>query len=206
MARAHHLALALRRRRFLARVAVAARLSAAQISVVVHPTAQIGRGVRIQIDHGVSGALQIGAHSNIGDAVEIRLNGGELRIGEWVEVRRGAALMVAGTVELVGPNLVSWGVVVHCDEHVRLARHVVVSEHVTITDSTHQHVEGSWHLDNVATAPVKVGADTWIGAKATITPGVTIGERCVIAAGAVVTHDVPDDHVAVGVPARARPR
>lgn len=203
---AHHLALAMRRRRFLARVAVAARSSGARIDVVVHPTAQIGRGVRLRIDHGVTGVLHIGAKSSIGDGVEIRLNGGELRIGEWVEVRRGAAFMVGGIVELVGPNLISWGVVIHCDEHVRLARHVVASEHVTITDSTHQHVEGAWHLDHVTTAPVQVGTDTWIGAKATITPGVTIGERCVIAAGAVVTRDVPGDHVAVGVPARPQPR
>lgn len=196
----------LRRRRFLARLAIACRLSSAHIDVVVHPTAQIGAGVRIRVGGGVSGALHIGAHSSIGDGVEIRLAGGDLRIGEWVEIRHGAAFMVGGVVELIGPNLLSWGAVIHCDEHVRLDRHAVVSEYVTITDSTHEHVEGAWHLDTVTTAPVQVGADTWVGAKATITPGITVGARCTVGAGAVVTHDVPDDHVAVGVPARMRPR
>lgn len=206
LARAHGIVLALRRRRFLARVAIAARLSRARVRVEVHPTARIGRAVRVRVDREVGGSLLVGAHSRLDDGVEIRLSGGDLRIGEWVEIRRGAAFMVAGRVELTGPNLVSWGAVVHGDEHVHLDAHVVLSEHVTITDSTHEHVEDRWHLDQVTTAPVRVGADTWIGAKATITPGVTIGARCVIGAGAVVTRDVADDHVALGVPARARPR
>lgn len=167
---------------------------------------QIGRSVRVRVAPGASGALHIGAHSSLGDHVEIRLTGGELRIGDWVEVRRGAAFMVGGRLEITGPNLVSWGTVIHCDEHVHLAAHAVASEHVTITDSAHEHVEGTWHLDTVRTAPVHVGRDTWIGAKATITPGVTVGARCIVGAGAVVTRSVPDDHVAMGVPARVRPR
>ncbi|MGM9891286.1 sugar O-acetyltransferase [Limosilactobacillus sp.] len=50
--------------------------------------------------------------------------------------------------------------------------------------------------------PVTIGDDVWIGGKVTITPGVTIGNNVVIAAGAVVTHDIPDDSLAAGVPAR----
>ena len=202
----HRAMLAGRRARFRARLAVASRAAGARIDVRIHRTARIGRSVRVQVGSGTTGALHVGAHSSIGDGVEIRLTGGQLRLGDWVEIRRGAAFMVTGTIEVVGPNLISWGTVVHCDEHVRLDRHAVASEHVTITDSTHQHAEGAWHLDTVTTAPVHIGADTWIGAKATITSGVTVGSRCVVAAGAVVTRDVPDDHVARGVPAQATPR
>jgi acetyltransferase-like isoleucine patch superfamily enzyme len=202
----HRLLVTMGRLRFRARLAVACRLASAPVDVVVHRSVRIGRGVRVRVDQGASGALHIGAHSSLGDGVEIRLTGGDLCIGEWVEVRRGAALMVGGRLEIDGPNLVSWGTVIHCDEHVHLAPHAVASEHVTITDSAHEHVEGSWHLDTVRTAPVQIGTDTWIGAKATITPGVTVGARCVVGAGAVVTHAVPDDHVATGVPARSRPR
>ncbi|RRK11500.1 sugar O-acetyltransferase [Lactiplantibacillus garii] len=50
--------------------------------------------------------------------------------------------------------------------------------------------------------PVKIGNDVWIGGKVTITPGVTIGNNVVVAAGAVVTHDVPDNVVVAGVPAK----
>ena len=50
--------------------------------------------------------------------------------------------------------------------------------------------------------PVTIGDDVWIGANALILPGVTIGSRVVIAAGAVVNKDVPDDVVVAGVPAK----
>lgn len=50
--------------------------------------------------------------------------------------------------------------------------------------------------------PVKIGNNVWIGAHSTILPGVNIGDNAVIAAGAVVTKDVPANSVAAGVPAR----
>jgi len=51
-------------------------------------------------------------------------------------------------------------------------------------------------------APVSIGADVWVGSGALILPGVTIGDRTVIGAGSVVTHDIPSDVLAVGNPCR----
>ena len=51
-------------------------------------------------------------------------------------------------------------------------------------------------------APVKIGNNVWIGAHATILAGVTIGDNAVVAAGAVVTKDVPVNVVVGGVPAK----
>jgi acetyltransferase-like isoleucine patch superfamily enzyme len=51
-------------------------------------------------------------------------------------------------------------------------------------------------------APVRIGDCTFIGANAVVLMGVTIGSHCVIGAGAVVTTDIPDRSVAVGIPAR----
>lgn len=50
--------------------------------------------------------------------------------------------------------------------------------------------------------PVKIGNDVWIGGNVTILPGVTIGNNVVVAAGAVVTKDVPDNTLVGGVPAK----
>lgn len=50
--------------------------------------------------------------------------------------------------------------------------------------------------------PVVIGADVWVGGGAIICPGVTIGDRCVIGAGSVVTKDVPADSFAAGNPAK----
>lgn len=51
-------------------------------------------------------------------------------------------------------------------------------------------------------APIKIGSHVWIGSNATILPGVTIGDYAVVAAGAVVTRDVPAMTVVGGVPAK----
>ena len=50
--------------------------------------------------------------------------------------------------------------------------------------------------------PVLIKKNAWIGAKATILPGVTVGENAVVAAGAVVTKDVPANTVVAGMPAK----
>ena len=50
--------------------------------------------------------------------------------------------------------------------------------------------------------PVTIGNDVWIGGNVTILPGVTIGDNCTIGAGSVVTHDIPANSIAVGVPAK----
>ncbi len=50
--------------------------------------------------------------------------------------------------------------------------------------------------------PIVIGRNAWIGAAATILPGVTVGENAVVAAGAVVTTDVPANTVVGGVPAK----
>ncbi len=54
--------------------------------------------------------------------------------------------------------------------------------------------------------PITVGDGCWIGAKSMILGGVNIGEGCVIAAGAVVTNDLPPNTLVAGVPARVKRR
>ena len=53
-----------------------------------------------------------------------------------------------------------------------------------------------------AAYPIKIGEDCWLGGNVTVCPGVTIGDRCVIGAGSVVTHDIPSDCMAAGNPCR----
>ena len=50
--------------------------------------------------------------------------------------------------------------------------------------------------------PIRIGNEVWIGANAVVLPGVTIGDGSIVAAGAVVSCDVPDNVVVAGVPAR----
>ncbi len=50
--------------------------------------------------------------------------------------------------------------------------------------------------------PVTIGNDVWFGANVTVTGGVTIGNNCIIGAGSVVVHDIPDNTIAAGVPCK----
>ena len=58
------------------------------------------------------------------------------------------------------------------------------------------------HRGSMYPAPIKLGRNVWVGSHATILPGVTVGDNAVVAAGAVVTKDVPANAVVAGVPAK----
>lgn len=70
---------------------------------------------------------------------------------------------------------------------------------VAIFDSDHHPLEPA---RPTRIAPVRLGANVWVGRSATILPGVTIGDHAVVGAGSVVTDDVPARTVVAGVPAR----
>lgn len=52
--------------------------------------------------------------------------------------------------------------------------------------------------------PITIGEDCWLGGGVIVCPGVTIGDRCIIAAGSVVTRDIPSDSLAAGNPAQVK--
>lgn len=52
--------------------------------------------------------------------------------------------------------------------------------------------------------PIEIGEDCWLGGNVTVCPGVRIGDRCIIAAGSVVVHDIPNDSLAAGNPATVK--
>ncbi len=68
--------------------------------------------------------------------------------------------------------------------------------------ATLNHVEDPAHRADLFPKPVRLGNRVWVGANATILPGVTIGDGAIVAAGAVVTRDVPPNTVVAGVPAK----
>ena len=72
---------------------------------------------------------------------------------------------------------------------------------VMLSATTHELVDGVASR-KPSVRPIKIGDHCWIGMGALILPGVTIGDKSVIGAGAVVTHDCGGDMTYVGVPAR----
>lgn len=87
---------------------------------------------------------------------------------------------------------------------VDIGSHVNLAQGITVSALNHNFSDASKRIDEqgVSTTPVTIEDDVWIGANAVILPGVTIGEHCVVAAGAVVTKDVPPHSLVAGVPAK----
>ena len=87
---------------------------------------------------------------------------------------------------------------------VEIGSHVNLAQGITVTALNHNFDDTQKRIDEqgVSTNPVTIEDDVWIGANAVILPGVTIGNHCVVAAGAVVTKDVPPHSLVAGVPAK----
>ncbi len=77
---------------------------------------------------------------------------------------------------------------------------VLIAPGVVISSEGHPIAANERRMLTVA--PVHIKRNAWIGANATILPGVTIGENTIVAAGAVVSKDVPDNVIVGGVPAK----
>ena len=87
---------------------------------------------------------------------------------------------------------------------VTIGSHVNLAQGITVTALNHNFEAPERRIDEqgVSTQQVIIGDDIWIGANAVVLPGVTVGNHCVIAAGAVVTKDVPPHSLVAGVPAK----
>ena len=99
------------------------------------------------------------------------------------------------------------GVGIHSEMNgvVSIGRDVMMGPEVVVYTTRHKHdrTDISMMFQGMDTpAPVTIGNDVWIGRRVIILPGVTIGDGCVIGAGAVVAKDLPPYSIAVGVPAK----
>lgn len=87
---------------------------------------------------------------------------------------------------------------------VTIGSHVNLAQGITVTALNHNFEDSEKRIDEqgVSTSAVTIEDDIWIGANAVVLPGVTIGQHSVVAAGAVVTKDVPPHSLVAGVPAK----
>jgi len=116
------------------------------------------------------------------------------------------AAMSYGSEIVIGDHTGLSGVAVVAAKSVRIGNHVNIGVNTVIYDTDFHSLD--WKVrrtDNgsqAAVAPVVIGDDVWIGANCIILKGVHIGARAVVAAGSVVTSDIPEDSVSAGNPAR----
>lgn len=192
-----------RRAGVIARLRLQARAKRATVTLAIAREARFGRGVRISVERGSTGCIEMGPGSRLNDGVTVLLRGGTVRIGDGARVRRGAVLNVAGELLLEPRSILSYYTVVHCAERVRLGERSIATEFVTIVDSTHSHEgESDYFYENRETAPIDIGRHVWIGTKSTVLMGVAIGDDATVAAHSLVRSDVAAGSTVGGTPAR----
>lgn len=121
-----------------------------------------------------------------------------ITIGDGANFYRGT--------EMLGPVTVGDNVFINRDAYIRpnttIGDGVRIGPFVRLISDTHEVGPPSRRAGKSRFDPIVIGEGTWIGASVTVLGGVTIGKGCIIAAGAMVTKDVPDNTMYGGVPAR----
>lgn len=148
----------------------------------ISPNVQLGAGVLIR-------------HPDLVNLYGCSIGAGT-QIGPFVEVQRGAS--VGMRCKISSHSFICEGVTI--EDEVMVAHGVMFANDLfpraTNPDGSPQG-DGDWAL-----VPTRVRRGASIGSNATILPGVTIGCRALVGAGAVVTRDVPDHAIVAGSPAR----
>lgn len=161
---------------------------------------QIGDGTRLEkatlVAREPAGcSLTIGADSNVEAALAFEKGNAQIRIGSRTHVGSGTLLIAAKLIEIGDDVLVAFDALItdHNSHSLCFAER---------SSDVHEWIQGRKDWSNVPMVPVKIGNKAWIGARAIILKGVTIGEGAVVGAGSVVTKNVPDWTIVAGNPAR----
>jgi acetyltransferase-like isoleucine patch superfamily enzyme len=165
----------------------------------------LGRGLAIR----KPGHIRMGDHVSIDDHTMLDAGSGEetaIRIGNRVIISRGCLIQAKNRPLTIDDD---------CDigAHTIVASGGGISLAPSVLVAANCYIGGArYHFHDRATpilfqgiysrGPITIGEGAWIGATATILDGVTVGRGCVIGAGSVVVHDIPDHAVAAGTPAR----
>jgi acetyltransferase-like isoleucine patch superfamily enzyme len=179
------------------RDAIARAWSQFEVNAIIAPTCRLGTRAWCINMSGDRARIRIGDQS---------ICRGLLRVESF-----GSGKISIGPEAYVGDD-----VLISCSHEVEIGAQALIAHGVQIFDNnTHpiswQDREQDWRWIRtggtnakppIAGAPVRIGAHAWIGFNSIIMKGVTIGERSIVAAGSVVTADVPPDSVVGGNPAR----
>ncbi|HUR51598.1 MAG TPA: acyltransferase [Mycobacteriales bacterium] len=195
-----------RRALFVARIRRTAKRVGSTVELHLEPDLEVGREIEVKVMPGTHTYVRLGPGSRIEDRVMLMLYGGRLEGGPRIGFRRDVIVNVTGLLRMDGDNTLSWNAILHCSNDVHLEEMAGVAEQATVADSSHFFTtpdEHFWH--NVRKGSVRIGRNTWICPKVTVTRNADIGSHCIVAAGSVVIGTVPDGHMASGVPATCKP-
>jgi serine acetyltransferase len=145
---------------------------------------------------------------------ELVANRLRVRLLRLAGVRVGAGTVVLGRITITGSTTPTKNLVIGRDAALNAGCHIDASAPVFISDraglsrqvmiltESHEIAGPERRAGEHVLRPVRIGEGAWIGVRAIILPGVTVGAGAVVGAGSVVTKDVEPNTVVAGVPAR----
>lgn len=162
------------------------RRAARRKGVTVDKSCLVSPAARI---NARSGAIVLGAKTSIAPYAILQ---GNVTMGSGCSVQAYSILVGYGTPD-------------DREGEIRIGNDVRIASHVMIVGANHKFDDLSRPIakQGVERKSVVIEDDVWIGGRVNILAGVTVGRGSVVAAGAVVTHDVPPYSVVAGVPAKA---
>lgn len=149
--------------------------------VIIRSGCRFGKSVRLVATDG--GVISIGKNSYLGDDVRIVVQKGRVTIGDDVFIGEGSIIV--------------------CHDDIFIGSDSLIAEYVVIRDQDHSIGVHPVRSAGFHTSPIHIGKDVWIGCKASILRGASVGDRCVVGAHALVRSGMEKDMLVVGVPARA---
>lgn len=165
-------------------------------------------GKRVTIRHKQK--VSVGRSVIIDDQVTIdALSVNGVILGNNVTIARNTTIQCTGVIQELGVGLIvgdnsAIGAYsfLGAQGGIKIGRNVIMGPMVSIHSENHSYEDSTLpiRLQPVTRKGITIEDDCWIGAKATIVDGVDIGSGCVIAAGTVVTKNIPPNSLVVGVP------
>jgi len=165
---------------------------------------RLGSSLRILWARILYDNVEIGVGVRICGGVSLRVvRGGRLHIGPGSCIEAGCEIVAEGSVEIGARAFVGRGTIIVAINQIVIGDDALIAAYTVIRDHDHEmRSDLPFNRQALATSPVIIGNNVWIGTKATILQRVRIGSGAVVGAHALVRSDVPPGTLVAGVPAQ----
>ena len=125
------------------------------------------------------------------------------RVGKNVRICSSATILGNGDLEIGDDTWVGHQVLINSGSLIQIGANVDIAPRVVLGTGSHKLDPVGSHTAGEGTqSPIVIEDGVWLCANSLVLPGVRVGKKSVVAAGAVVTRDVPERQIVAGVPAR----
>jgi lipopolysaccharide O-acetyltransferase len=106
----------------------------------------------------------------------------------------------------IGDNvIINFGFTAFVADKIRIGSNCIFAANVTLISENHginPESNKPYYAQDLTTGPIEIGEGCWLGQNVSVLPNVSIGEKCIIATNAVVSHNIPAYSIAAGIPAK----